>query len=58
MNNFGKATVKMEGGIADPDEFTWGCNCADCQEKYETWKEKFNAQQKQLRGEVNEAPPQ
>ena len=53
MNDFGKATIKMEGGIADPDEFTWGCNCEDCQEKYQKWKEAFDAQQKQLKEKNN-----
>lgn len=51
MNNFGRATIKMEGGIADPDEFAWECDCAKCQEKYAVWKEKFDDQQAQLRGE-------
>lgn len=49
MNDYGKAPIRMEGGIADPDEFTWQCNCADYQEKYQTWKEKFDEQQRQIK---------
>ena len=49
MTKFGDAPIKMEGGIADPDEFTWGCNCKKCQVKYQNWKAAFDAQQKQLK---------
>ena len=47
MTGFGDAPVKREGDIADPDEFTWECDCLKCQAKYAKWKEAFDAQQKQ-----------
>jgi hypothetical protein len=43
------APIKMEGGIADPDEFRWECNCEACREKYRSWKAEYEAQQKELR---------
>ena len=46
---FGLATIKMEGGIADPDDFEWECDCEKCQDRYTKWKAKFIAQQKELR---------
>jgi len=49
MTELGKAPIKMEGGIADPDEFAWECACEKCREKYAKWKEAFDAQQKQLK---------
>jgi hypothetical protein len=52
MTDFGKAPIKMEGGIADPDEFEWDCICEDCKVKYQKWKEAYDIQQKQLRGEA------
>ena len=42
------APIKMEGGIADPDEFVWECNCEDCQVRYTEWKAAFDQQQKEL----------
>ena len=52
MTDFGKAPIKMEGGLADPDDFEWGCDCEACALKYEKWKEAYDIQQKQLRGEA------
>lgn len=52
MTDWGKAPIRMEGGFADPDEFTWECNCEDCKIKYQMWKEAYDNQQKQLRGEA------
>ncbi|CAB5224435.1 hypothetical protein UFOVP393_78 [uncultured Caudovirales phage] len=49
MSDFGEAPIKMEGGIADPDAFTWSCECDECSEHYQRWKEAFDAQQKQLK---------
>jgi len=49
MNEFGRAPIRMEGGVANPDEFAWECACEDCQANYAKWKEAFDAQQKQLR---------
>ena len=46
MIKFGDAPIKKEGGIADPDEFTWECNCKKCQVKYQKWKLAFSAEQK------------
>lgn len=51
QNDFGRAPIKSEGGLADPDEFTWECFCDDCLRKYAAWKEAYDIQQKQLRGE-------
>lgn len=48
---FGDAPIKMEGGIADPDEFVWECNCKDCQVRYQEWKKEFDQQQQQLKRE-------
>ena len=52
IQGFGLAPIKMEGGIADPDEFTWECDCDACKAKYASWKAAFDIQQKQLRGDV------
>ena len=49
---FGLAPIKKEGGIADPDEFNWECECEACALKYQKWKELFDTQQKELRGEA------
>jgi hypothetical protein len=49
MSDFGEAPIKMEGGIADPDAFTWSCACGACKARYQRWKEAFDAQQKQLK---------
>ena len=51
LSRFGRAPIKMEGGIADPDEFEWACNCAKCQARYRNWKKDFDEQQAALRGE-------
>jgi hypothetical protein len=49
VSGFGLATIKMEGGIADPDDFEWECDCEKCQARYHKWKAEFTAQQKELR---------
>jgi len=54
MTGFGSAPIKMEGGIADPDEFTFACVCQKCQEKYDKWKAAYEAQQKQLKEKIYE----
>lgn len=51
ISAYGRAPNKMEGGIADPDEFTFACECEKCKKKYEKWKAAYEAQQKELRGE-------
>ena len=48
MAGFGEAPIVIEGGIADPDMYTWECDCEKCQEKYDNWKKKFDAQQKRF----------
>lgn len=49
-SGFGLAPIKREGSVADPDEFTWECACEACALKYQKWKERFDIQQKELRG--------
>ena len=49
--DYGRAPIKMEGGIADPDEFSFVCECEKCQKNYRKWKKAYEAQQKELRGE-------
>jgi len=51
-SGFGLAPIKKEDSIADPDEFTWECACEACALKYQKWKELFDIQQKELRGET------
>ena len=53
MTKFGDAPIVREGGIADPDRYTWQCDldkCKKCREHYAEWKAAFDAEQKQLRG--------
>ncbi len=50
--NYGRAPVKAEGGIADPDEWTFQCHCGECQELRKKWQADYEEQQKQLRGEA------
>jgi hypothetical protein len=45
---FGLAPIKREGGIANPDEFTWECDlskCDKCREKYLNWKKAYLEEQ-------------
>jgi hypothetical protein len=54
MTKFGDAPIVREGGIADPDRYTWQCDldkCKKCRDHYADWKAAFDAEQKQLRGE-------
>ena len=48
MSDFGRAPIKMEGGISNPDEWTFECHCGKCQELRKKWQVKYEAQQKQL----------
>jgi len=50
ISAYGRAPIKMEGGIADPDEFSFACGCEKCQKKALEWKKAYVEQQKQLRG--------
>jgi len=52
ISSYGRAPIKMEGGIANPDEFSFACVCEKCQQKYCDWKAAYEAQQKELRGEA------
>jgi hypothetical protein len=45
MDGFGRATVKGEGMVANPDEFVWECVCQECKDKYDAWRKAFNTQQ-------------
>jgi len=41
---FKAAPIKREGGVMDPDDFTWGCDldkCEKCRAKYDNWKQKY-----------------
>jgi hypothetical protein len=41
MTGFGLAPIKREGGIADPDAYTWDCQCQKCTEYRAEWKRLF-----------------
>jgi len=52
---FGYATIKGEGMAANPDEFEWECNlanCAKCRNRYDNWKKRFDEEQAACRREV------
>ena len=52
MTGFGIAPIVREGGIADPDLYTWQCDldkCEECRELRAMWKADFDAEQKQLK---------
>ena len=51
IRDFGRAPIKMEGGIADPDEFNWECDCDKCKKKYRKWKAAYEAHQRDPEGE-------
>lgn len=45
---FGPVSIKREGDIANPDEFTWECNlneCDKCRAKYNNWKLRYTEQE-------------
>jgi hypothetical protein len=48
--SFGRATIKMEGGIADPADCDWDFNDPEQMATYRTWKAKFDAEQDRLYG--------
>ena len=55
MTKFGDAPIVREGGIPDPDLYTWQCDldkCEECRELRANWKAEFDAEQKQLRGKT------
>ena len=46
--DFGLPDMKREGGIANPDEFTWECDlnkCEACRTKYLNWKRQYLEEQ-------------
>ena len=51
ISDFGRAPIKGEGMISDPDEYDWKCDCAICEERYRHWKNDFDVQQAALREE-------
>jgi hypothetical protein len=51
ISDFGRAPIKGEGMISDPDEYEWKCGCAKCEERYRHWKNDFDVQQAALREE-------
>jgi hypothetical protein len=52
ISDFGRAPIKGEGMISDPDEFEFMCDCPKCEKKYWDWKHDYDTQQKALRGEA------
>ena len=52
ISDLGRAPIKMEGGISDPDEYNWKCDCAKCEKKYWDWKRDYDAEQAALREEA------
>lgn len=47
---FGLAKIKVEGEIADPDDFEWEHDphtdkCEKCTAKYHEWKRQYDAQE-------------
>lgn len=47
-NPFGLVSMKREGDIANPDEFTWECDlakCERCRNKYNNWKRQYTEQE-------------
>lgn len=45
VNGFAPPPIIREGGIADPDSYTWECWCEKCQERYKNWKAAFDEEQ-------------
>ena len=52
ISDFGRAPIKMEGGISDPGEWDFQCPCEDCKKLRKECYAKYEAQQKKLRGEA------
>jgi hypothetical protein len=44
---YDKAPIKREGGVANPDEFEWECDCEQCRLNRATWKAAYEADQKE-----------
>jgi len=55
-SGFGDAPIKREGMVANPDGFTFECDlrtCAKCAKKYAEWKELYDKEQAEYRGQNN-----
>lgn len=49
FGGFGPVPIKFEGGIRNPDELTWECDCEQCQERYKNWKAAFEEEQGRIK---------
>lgn len=50
MSSFGLASIKQEGAISNPDDWTWECDldkCEKCRRRYERWKKAYVEQHQQ-----------
>ena len=54
MTGFGLAPIKREGGVADPDAYTWDCQCQKCTEYRAEWKRRFLLDQELLKKQKKE----
>ena len=50
LPGFGRAPIKMEGGVADPDECEWDFSDPKELALYKDWKAQFDAEQDRLYG--------
>jgi len=60
-SGFGLAKVKIEGELADPDDFDWehdpfDGDCVVCRTRYQRWKKLYD-EQEQKKKESPHAPP-
>jgi hypothetical protein len=46
--NMMSTPIKGEGMVANPDEFEFACTCKKCQDKYRSWKAKYQEQQREM----------
>jgi hypothetical protein len=59
LSGFGRAPIKMEGGITNPDEFTFECDlnkCESCRTKYLAWRQAYEEQQQEIRARSRNEP--
>lgn len=50
LPRFQRATIKMEGGVCDPDELEWNFRDSTELATYKDWKAQFDAEQDRLYG--------
>ena len=50
VSAFGRATIKMEDGVCDPDELEWDFRDSTELATYKDWKAQFDAEQDRLYG--------